>query len=99
MVDALAFAVDERRERLRYASGSRQLGYDPRISEWGNPAAFVRSRCTESIGVSRQPGELKHLSTQWKGNQTRDSLSSGERTGTSPNRMSVKLTGVAHWGL
>ena len=36
MVDALADSTDEGRLRLRYASGSRQQGFDPRISEWGN---------------------------------------------------------------
>ncbi len=35
MVDALADRTDEGRLRLRYASGSRQQGFDPRISEWG----------------------------------------------------------------
>src|SRR6185503_20076557 len=34
-----------------------------------------------------QPGELKHLSSQRKRNQMRDSLSSGERKGISPNRV------------
>ena len=41
---------------------------------------------TESIGVRGERGEVKHLSTPRKRNQVRDSLSSGERTGKSPNR-------------
>ena len=41
MVDALADSTDEGRLRLRYASGSRQQGFDPRISEWGNPPAVM----------------------------------------------------------
>ena len=41
MVDALACWADEGRERLRYASGSCQLSVDPRMSEWGNPAAVM----------------------------------------------------------
>ncbi len=40
---------------------------------------------TESIGVRGERGEVKHLSTPRKRNQIRDSLSSGERTGKSPN--------------
>ena len=40
-VDALAYQADEGRERLRYASGSCQLSVDPRMSEWGNPAAVM----------------------------------------------------------
>jgi hypothetical protein len=45
----------------------------------------ARSSCTESIGVRGERGEVKHLSTPRKRNQIRDSLSSGERTGKSPN--------------
>ena len=41
-----------------------------------------------------EPGELKHLSTRRKRNQTRDSLSSGERTGKSPNRDVLRRCGV-----
>lgn len=41
MVDALADRTDEGRLRLRYASGSRQQGFDPRISEWGNPPTVM----------------------------------------------------------
>ena len=45
----------------------------------------ARSSYTESIGVRGERGEVKHLSTSRKRNQIRDSLSSGERTGKSPN--------------
>ena len=38
---------------------------------------------TEFIGNKSEPGELKYLSSQRKGNH-RDSLSSDERTGTRP---------------
>ena len=40
---------------------------------------------SEHIFQRGEPRELKHLSTWRKGKQS-DSLSSGERTGTSPNR-------------
>ena len=40
-VDALAPRGDEGRGRLRYASGSRQTGLDPEISEWGNPSRVM----------------------------------------------------------
>ena len=36
-VDALAARGDEGRGRPRKASGSRQTGFDPGVSEWGNP--------------------------------------------------------------
>ena len=36
MVDALALRADERRDKLRKASGEGQIPIDPEISEWGN---------------------------------------------------------------
>lgn len=48
--------------------------------------------------MRRQVGELKHLSSRKKRNR-RDSLSSGERTGTSLNLYRVKPAGVAIEGL
>ena len=41
MVDALADSTDDGRLRLRLASGSRQQGFDPWVSEWGNPLAVM----------------------------------------------------------
>ena len=38
VMDALAITGDEGRGSLRKAAGSRQTGFDPQISEWGNPA-------------------------------------------------------------
>ena len=38
VVDALAITGDEGRGSLRKASGGRQTGFDPEMSEWGNPA-------------------------------------------------------------
>ena len=35
-MDALALGADEGRGRLRKASVSRQAGFDPGMSEWGN---------------------------------------------------------------
>jgi len=37
VVDALAITGEEGRGSLRKASGSRQTGFDPGMSEWGNP--------------------------------------------------------------
>ena len=68
-VNALATTGDERRDSLRKAPGSGQIHLDPEISEWGNPPARVSQ--TESIGLGSEPGELKHLSTRRKRNQTR----------------------------
>ena len=50
----------------------------------------------EHIGQRRAPGELKHLSTPRKRN---DSLSSGERKGTSLNRRRlVACKPIRRWG-
>ena len=40
-VDALASGADEGRGGLRYSSGSRLTGCDPRVSEWGDPARVM----------------------------------------------------------
>ena len=56
----------------------------PRISEWGNPpGGQARALLAEKIGWQGERGELKHLSTLRK---RENSLSSGERKGRSPNR-------------
>ena len=67
----------------------------------GAPFAFLRGRLCRSVafGEGREPGEVKHLSTRRKRNQSiwrgilllqiRDSLSSGERKGKSPKSLSV----------
>jgi len=47
-VDALAMIGDERRDSLRKASGSWQMSFDPKMSEWGNPPLGVS--LTEYIG-------------------------------------------------
>ena len=50
-VDALASGADEGRGGLRYSSGSRLAGCDPRVSEWGDPAPVVgRHPCLKFIG-------------------------------------------------
>ena len=62
-MDALAAEGDEGRCSLRYASGSRQTDFDPRISEWENPVHISALSYTEYIGIRGKPRELKHLST------------------------------------
>ena len=80
-MNALAHGGDEGRVRLREARRSCQKALIPGCPN-GATHPF-RVSCTEYIGVGGERGELKHLSTRRKGNQ-RDSLSSGERTGTRP---------------
>src|SRR6266851_5663155 len=87
-VDALASSAEEGRGTLRKASGSRVQALYPGMSEWGNPPLRRKTRTVsagEHIAGGREPGELKHLSTQRKRDH---SASSGERTRNSPNRAS-----------
>ena len=74
MVDALADSTDEGRLRLRYASGSRQQGFDPRISEWGNPREQTSRihtpihnvwKGTRGTETSKYPEEEKETSISW----------------------------------
>ena len=61
----------------------------------GEPTSSnVEVSIPEHIGYGREPGELKHLSTRRKRKKTIDFLSSGERTGKSPNQVIVILIGV-----
>ena len=41
MVDDLALEGDEGRGKLRKCLGELQTCFDPRISEWGNPARVI----------------------------------------------------------
>ena len=69
MVDALALRADERRDKLRKASGRSKY---PTIRRYLNGGTWRRrppSLHTESIGVQREPGELKHLSSRRKRKQ------------------------------
>ncbi len=79
MVDALASGGDEGRGKLRKASGSCIRALIRRCPN-GETRLEQSRHSTES-----QRGELKHLSTPRNRKQVSDSLSSGERTGRSPN--------------
>ena len=91
MVDALAPEVDEGRGQRRYAPGRCK---QPLIRGFLNGETLhgdkpwnvdVKSWAKAwEIASSKQPREVKHLST-WRKINRRDSLSSGERTGNSPN--------------
>jgi hypothetical protein len=90
----LAPNADEGRGSLRKASGSREQalirGYPNGETRGGEPT----TPRAESIGVRREPGELKHLSTQRK----REHFpSSGERKGSSPNLRSLLRGGCRIW--
>ena len=71
------------------------MRFDPEISEWGNLVVvighrlFPKPRSLRPHGEGREkhaiPGEVKHLSNRRKRKRI-DSVSSGERKRTSPNR-------------
>ena len=64
--DALALRADERRDKLRKASGRSTY---PMIRRYLNGETRQRkplSACSEYIAVRGEPGELKHLSTRRK---------------------------------
>ena len=65
-VDALALRADERRDKLRKASGRSKY---PLIRRYLNGETRLRSPQPlygESIAIQREPGELKHLSSRRK---------------------------------
>ena len=80
----MALDADEGRGHATKCSGEALAAGDPEISEWGNPAGVMA--CHPEV-TGGEPGELKHLSTPRK---REDALSSGERTGQSPNRVGVR---------
>ena len=69
-----------------------------RCPNGGTPPGNARRVRTESIGADGKPGEVKHLSIRRKRNH-RDSLSSGERKGKSPNFRHAKVKAVVTEGL
>ena len=65
-VDALALRADERRDKLRKASGRSKY---PLIRRYLNGETYLSNPQVtygESIAIRREPGELKHLSNRRK---------------------------------
>ena len=70
-VDALALRADERRDKLRKATGRSKY---PLIRRYLNGETCMRNphaTYDESIVIRREPGELKHLSSRRKRKKTR----------------------------
>ena len=69
MVDALALRADERRDKLRKASGRSKYPTIRRYlngeTHWSRPPVSIR----QSITYGGEPGELKHLSSRRKRKQ------------------------------
>ncbi len=71
--------------------GGANIHYIRRFPNWATlQVEDLELRCKSES----KPGELKHLSTRRKRKQFSDSLSSGDRTGNSPNRYRFGDVGV-----
>ena len=67
----MALRADERRDKLRKAAGRSKY---PLIRRYLNGETHMRRPhvpYTESIGIRREPGELKHLSSRRKRKKNR----------------------------
>ena len=62
----MALRADERRDKLRKASGRGKYSLIPEMSEWGNLHGPFHVSIRQSITYGREPGELKHLSSRRK---------------------------------
>ena len=70
-VDALALRADERRDKLRKATGRSKY---PLIRGYLNGETYMRIphvSIRQSITYGREPGELKHLSSRRKRKKNR----------------------------
>ena len=82
----MALRAEERRDKLRKAAVRSKYPLTRRYLNGETRLSIPQSPYTESIGIRREPGELKHLSSRRKRKKTIDFQSSGERNGKSPNR-------------
>ena len=68
-VDALALRADERRDKLRKASGRSKYPLIRRYLNGETRLSNPQSTYGEYIAIRREPGELKHLSSRRKRKQ------------------------------
>ena len=69
MVDALALRADERRDKLRKASGRSKYPLIRRSLNGETRLSKPQSAYSKYIAVCGEPGELKHLSSRRKRKQ------------------------------
>ena len=70
-VDALALRADERRDKLRKASGRSKYPLIRRYLNGETRLSKPQSLHGESIAMQGEPGELKHLSSRRRRKKTR----------------------------
>ena len=92
--DALAQGADEGRGKPRKSWGSRTRAWIPGCPNGGTQQARA---CYPLCG--RQPGELKHLSTPRRGNQTETPPVAASERGPAQTGARVKRAGAAAPGL
>ena len=109
-MDALASVGDDGRGVAAISFGEPLAGYDPKISEWGNPSRLIaRHRRVNQIARRSDTGgsETSQYPEEKKTNPASagprfgggDSLSSGERNGNSLNLMRVQACVRCAWGV
>ena len=69
--DALALRADERRDKLRKAAGRSKYPEIRGCLNGETRRSKPPSPYSESIGIRREPGELKHLSSRRRRKKTR----------------------------
>ena len=69
--DALALRADERRDKLRKASGRSKYPLIRRFLNGETHLSRPQVSIRQSITYGREPGELKHLSTRRRRKKTR----------------------------
>ena len=67
----MALRADERRDKLRKAAGRSKYPLICRFLNGETYMSIPHVTYTESIGIRREPGELKHLSSRRKRKKTR----------------------------
>ena len=67
----MALRADERRDKLRKAAGRSKYPVNRRSLNGETHMSKPHVPYTESIGIRREPGELKHLSSRRRRKKTR----------------------------
>ena len=104
-MDALALRADERRDKLRKASGSGKYTLIRRSLNGETWLSKPQSSYGEYIAMRREPGELKHLSSQRKRKQYVISKVAASEIGRAQTGMRafrgsdrvIDLTSLAEW--
>ena len=81
----MALRAEERRDKLRKATGRSKYPLIRGCLNGETHMSIPHVSIRQSITYGREPGELKHLSSRRKRKKIFDFQSSGERNGKRPN--------------